>query len=59
VRVSLVNPGLVAAGAGLASGAEPATLLRPADVAAAVGYAIEAPPHACVTEIDLQPLRRP
>lgn len=59
VRVTLVNSGLVAAGAGLRSGADPAALLRPADVAAAVLYAVTAPPHACVTEIDLQPLRDP
>jgi NADP-dependent 3-hydroxy acid dehydrogenase YdfG len=32
-------------------------LLQPADVAAAVLYAVNAPPHACVTELDLQPLR--
>ena len=57
VRVTLVNPGLVAAGAGLLSGADPAALLQPADVAAAVLYAVNAPPHACVTELDLQPLR--
>lgn len=59
VRVTVVNPGLVAAGAGLLSGADPAALLQPADVAAAVLYAVSAPPHACVTELDLHPLRTP
>jgi NADP-dependent 3-hydroxy acid dehydrogenase YdfG len=57
VRVSVINPGLVAAGAGLRSGADPDRLLRPEDIAAAVLYVVSAPPHACVTEIDLQPLR--
>lgn len=33
--------------------------VQPADVAAAVLSAVSAPPHACVTEIDLQPLRSP
>jgi NADP-dependent 3-hydroxy acid dehydrogenase YdfG len=59
VRVSVVNPGLVAAGAGLLAGADPTALLQPADVAAAVRYAVTAPPHACVTELDLQPVRDP
>jgi NADP-dependent 3-hydroxy acid dehydrogenase YdfG len=59
VRVTVVNPGLVAAGAGLLAGTDPAALLQPADVAAAVRYAVNAPAHACVTELDLQPLRTP
>ena len=59
VRVTLISPGLVAAGSGLASGADPAALLQPADIAAAVRYVVDAPPHACITEIALQPLRRP
>lgn len=58
VKVTLVSPGPVAAGASLASPAgrqRPETLLRPADVAAAVRFAITMPAHACVPELELQP----
>lgn len=62
IKVSLVSPGLVAAGAGLRSpaGAErPETLLQPEDVAAAVRFVLAFPSTACPTEIRLQPQRTP
>lgn len=58
VKVSLVSPGLVAAGAGLRSpqGQErPDSLLQPDDVAAAVGFVLDFPARGCPTEIRLQP----
>jgi NADP-dependent 3-hydroxy acid dehydrogenase YdfG len=58
VKVSLIAPGLVAAGAALGSpvGQEhPEWLLRPADVAAAVRFVVEFGDHGCPTEIRLQP----
>jgi NADP-dependent 3-hydroxy acid dehydrogenase YdfG len=60
VAVTLLSPGLVAAGAGLgAPGVRPAQLLQPADVAAAVRWVVATPPHVCPVEIDLQPQRSP
>lgn len=61
VKVSVVSPGLVAAGAGLLSeGAErPETLLAPEDVAAAVRFVVTFPARGCPVEIDLQPQRSP
>ena len=59
MRVTVINPGLVAGGAGLLAGADPATPLQPADVAAAVLHAVTAPAHVCVTEIAFQPVRDP
>jgi NADP-dependent 3-hydroxy acid dehydrogenase YdfG len=59
VRVSMVSPGLVAAGAGLSSPegqADPHALLTPQDVAAAVGFVVGFPGHGCPTLIELQPL---
>ena len=56
VRVALVSPGLVAAGAGLrapAARAHPELLLRPGDVAAAVRFVLEFPGPGCPTEIVL------
>ena len=58
VRVTVVNPGLVAAGAGLDSGANPDRLLQVQDIADAVLYAVSMPAHACATEINLQPLNQ-
>jgi NADP-dependent 3-hydroxy acid dehydrogenase YdfG len=58
VKVSLIAPGLVAAGAALSSpvGLEhPEWLLRPADVAAAVRFVVGFGDHGCPTEIRLQP----
>ncbi|NAZ75098.1 SDR family NAD(P)-dependent oxidoreductase [Kineococcus sp. T13] len=58
VGVSLVNPGMVAAGASLVTeraATRPGSLLQPQDVAAAVAHAASAPPHACVSRIDLDP----
>jgi NADP-dependent 3-hydroxy acid dehydrogenase YdfG len=57
VKVSIVSPGLVAAGAGLESpeGAHPERLLRPGDVAEAVRYVVTSPPHLCPTELVLEP----
>jgi NADP-dependent 3-hydroxy acid dehydrogenase YdfG len=58
VKVSLVSPGLVAAGAGLLSPAgatSPHELLAPEDVAAAVDFVVSFPPTGCPTEIQLQP----
>lgn len=62
VKVSLVSPGLVAAGAGLASPAgqqRPHELLAPADVAAAVRFVVGFPARGCPTQIRLQPQRTP
>ncbi len=62
VKVSLVSPGLVAAGAGLRSptGQErPDTLLAPEDVAAAVRFVVTSSVRACPTEIELQAQRTP
>ena len=60
VKVSLVSPGLVAAGAGLWSPAgqeRPGELLQPDDVAAAVRFVVTFPATGCPVEIDLQPQR--
>jgi NADP-dependent 3-hydroxy acid dehydrogenase YdfG len=62
VKVSLISPGLVAAGAGLRSPAgqqRPQELLRVADVAAALRFVLTSSPSCCPTEIQLQPLRSP
>jgi len=62
VRVSVVSPGLVAAGAGLWSGAgqeRPQELLAPEDVAAAVRFVVSFPTRGCPVEIALQPQRTP
>ncbi|NPD05759.1 SDR family NAD(P)-dependent oxidoreductase [Nocardioides sp. zg-1308] len=59
VRVSVVSPGLVAAGAGLLSpqGVEdPTSLLQPEDVAAAVDFVVRFPGHGCPVLVELQPL---
>jgi NADP-dependent 3-hydroxy acid dehydrogenase YdfG len=61
VKVSLVSPGLVAAGAGLWSPAgqeRPHELLQPEDVAAAVRFVVTFPGRGCPTEVRLQPQRR-
>lgn len=55
VNVSLISPGLVAAGAGLRAGADPDRLLQPDDVAAAVRFVLTFPDRGCPTEIRLQP----
>lgn len=61
VKVSLVSPGPVAAGATLTSpmAAHPHRLLQPDDVAAAVRYVLLSSPTACPLEIDLQPQLSP
>lgn len=62
VKVSLVSPGLVAAGSGLWSPAgqtRPHELLQPEDVAAAVRFVLTFPSRGCPTEVQLQPQRRP
>nr|WP_296076850.1 SDR family oxidoreductase [uncultured Actinoplanes sp.] len=62
VKVSLISPGLVAAGAGLAAPAgqrRPHELLAPADVAAAVRFVVTFPARGCPTHIRLQPQRDP
>lgn len=62
VKVSLVAPGMVAAGAGLRSPAgrtRPQELLQPADVAAAVRFVVTSPAGCCPTEVHLQPQRSP
>ena len=59
VRVSVVSPGLVAAGAGLLSPQatdEPTALLQPEDVAGAVDYVVSFPGRGCPVLIELQPL---
>lgn len=58
VKVSLIAPGLVAAGGALSSPVgqqHPEWLLRPEDVAAAVRFVVEFGDHGCPTEIRLQP----
>jgi NADP-dependent 3-hydroxy acid dehydrogenase YdfG len=58
VKVSLIAPGLVAAGGALSSPVgqqHPERLLRPADVAAAVRFVVGFGDHGCPTEIRLQP----
>jgi NADP-dependent 3-hydroxy acid dehydrogenase YdfG len=58
VKVSVIAPGLVAAGVALSSpvGREhPERLLRPEDVAAAVRFVVDFGDHGCPTEIRLQP----
>ena len=60
VAVTLLSPGLVAAGAGLrAPGVRPDALLQPSDVAAAVRWIVGTPPNVCPVEVDLQPQRTP
>jgi 3-hydroxy acid dehydrogenase / malonic semialdehyde reductase len=60
VAVTLLSPGLVAAGAGLrAPGVRPEELLQPDDVAAAVRWVVGTPAHVCPVEIELQPQRTP
>ncbi|MBX9689958.1 MAG: SDR family oxidoreductase [Candidatus Obscuribacterales bacterium] len=58
VRVSVIMPGLVASefNDGKADADEKADWLKPADVAAAVGYIVDAPSHVLVDEITLHPL---
>ena len=59
VRVSVVSPGLVAAGAGLRSPlgqSAPDRLLTPDDVAGAVEYVVTFPGHGCPVLVELQPL---
>ena len=58
VRVSLVSPGLVAAGAGLGApvaGEHPELLLQPGHVAAAVRFVLTFPGPGCPTEVVLSP----
>ena len=59
VAVTLLSPGLVAAGAGLLAGGPPERLLQPADVADAVRWVVRTPAHVCPVEIELQPQRTP
>jgi NADP-dependent 3-hydroxy acid dehydrogenase YdfG len=59
VRVSVVSPGLVAAGAGRWSPlgqAHPERLLTPEDVAGAIEYVVGFPGHGCPVLVELQPL---
>jgi NADP-dependent 3-hydroxy acid dehydrogenase YdfG len=62
VKVSLISPGMVAAGASLASPVaqrRPQDLLAASDVAAAVRFVLTSSPSCCPTEIHLQPQRSP
>lgn len=62
VKVSLISPGMVAAGAGLYSPAgqqRPDELLSVADVASALRFVVTSSPACCPTEIQLQPQRSP
>jgi NADP-dependent 3-hydroxy acid dehydrogenase YdfG len=62
VKVSLINPGLVLAGAALSSpaaGQRPERFLQPADVAAAVRFVVTFPDRGCPVQIDIQPQRQP
>ena len=58
VKVSLISPGLVAAGSGLESPQgrrDPGNLLTPSDIVSAVGYVLDSPQRCCPTEIRLEP----
>lgn len=62
VKVSLLSPGMVAAGASLHAPAgqqRPDELLAVADVAAALRFVLTSSPACCPTEVHLQPLRTP
>ena len=62
VKVSLVSPGLVSAGAGLLSDAgqhRSHQLLTASDVAAAVRFVVTFPGAGCPTEVRLEPQRTP
>jgi NADP-dependent 3-hydroxy acid dehydrogenase YdfG len=62
VKVSLISPGMVAAGPSLASPtgqSRPQDLLAVDDVAAAVRFVLASSPSCCPTEIQLQPQRSP
>ncbi len=59
VAVTLLSPGLVAAGAGLRASARSDQLLQPGDVAAAVRWVVGTPAHVCPVELELQPQRTP
>lgn len=61
VKVSLVSPGPVAAGASLRSpaGQRPERLLRPDDVAAAVRFVVTFPATGCPTEVVVHPQLEP
>jgi NADP-dependent 3-hydroxy acid dehydrogenase YdfG len=60
VAVTLLSPGLVAAGAGLrAPGIRPEQLLQPDDVADAVRWVVGTPARVCPVEVELQPQRSP
>ena len=62
VKVSVISPGLVAAGNGLrteAGSSRPQELLSPSDVAAAVRFVVTFPMRGCPTEIHLEPQQTP
>jgi NADP-dependent 3-hydroxy acid dehydrogenase YdfG len=59
VAVTLLSPGLSAAGAGLGAGVPAERLLQPEDVADAVRWVVGTPAHVCPVEIELQPQRTP
>ncbi|MCY1144157.1 SDR family NAD(P)-dependent oxidoreductase [Actinoplanes sp. Pm04-4] len=62
VKVSLISPGMVAAGASLNTPAgkdRPHELLAPADVAEAVRFVVTFPVRGCPTQIRLHPQRTP
>jgi NADP-dependent 3-hydroxy acid dehydrogenase YdfG len=59
VAVTLLSPGLVAAGAGLGAGVPGELLLQPEDVADAVRWVVHTPAHVCPVEIELLPQRTP
>ena len=62
VKISLISPGMVSAGASLTTPVaqhRPHELLTPADVAAAVRFVATFPARGCPTHIQLQPQRTP
>ena len=58
IRVSVICPGSVATDFSSHAGRDPATLLRPEDVAHAVAMLVTQGPHSFISEVDVRPLRK-
>lgn len=59
IRVSVICPGSVETEFSPHAGKDPARMLRPADVARAVGWLLEQEPQSFVSEILLRPTQKP